>query len=133
MARGKIKTKQYSTLKKGLDAESSADNKYQPEFPQTEDSNGERNSNNDESFDSNYDEEIPMKKQGSGKFYYSTPAKRGSRKPKAPAYNAKKNPKDIYTKKGDDSSYEEEQSKGGRKYAGDDSSDSNNSGDDRDD
>ena len=53
-----------------------------------------------------------MKKQGSGKVYNSTPAKRGSRKPKAPAYTAKKNPKYLYTNKGDDSSKEEEQSKG---------------------
>ena len=34
-----------------------------------------------------------MKKQGSGKVYNSTPSKRGSRKPKAPAYTAKKRPK----------------------------------------
>ena len=73
-----------------------------------------------------------MKKQGSGKLYDSIPAKRGSRKPKAPAYTAKKNPKDLYTKKGDDSSDEEEQSKGENNDAGDDSSDPKDSGDNRD-
>ena len=74
-----------------------------------------------------------MKKQGSGKVYDSTPAKKGSRKPKSPAYTSKKKPKDLYTKKGDDSSNKEEQSKGKKKDAGDDSSDYNNSGDNRDD
>ena len=104
MARGKIKTKQYRTLEKDLDAEASADNKDQTEVYQNEDSTGEGNSNNDDSFDSNYDEEILTRKQGSGKVYDSTPEKRGSRKPKAPAYTAKKKLKDLYTKKGDDSS-----------------------------
>ena len=55
MARGKIKTKQYRTLEKDLDAEASADNKDQTEVSQTRDSTGEGNSNDDESFDSNYD------------------------------------------------------------------------------
>ena len=36
-----------------------------------------------------------MKKQGSGKVYDSTPVKRGPRKPKAPDYTARKNPKYI--------------------------------------
>ena len=40
MARGKSKTKQYSSLDKDLDAEASADNKDQPEVSQTEDSTG---------------------------------------------------------------------------------------------
>ena len=79
MAKGKSKTKQSSTLKKNLYAEASADNKDQTEVSQTRDSTGEGNSNDDESVDSNYDEEIPMKKQGSGKVYDNTPAKRGSR------------------------------------------------------
>ena len=74
-----------------------------------------------------------MNKQGSGKVYDSTPSKRGSRKPKDPAYTAKKNPKDLYMKKGDGSSNNEEQSKGKKKDAGDDSSDPNNSGDNGDD
>ena len=74
-----------------------------------------------------------MKKQGSGKIYDSTPVKRGYRKPKAPAYTANKNPKDLYTKKGDDSSDKEEQSKSKRKDAGNDSSDPNDSSDNRDD
>ena len=68
------------------------------------DSTGEVTSNDDDSFDSKYDEEILMKKQGSGKVYDSTPAKRRSRKPKSPAYTAKKKPKYLYTKQGDDSS-----------------------------
>ena len=85
------------------------------------------------SFDSNYDEEIPMKKQGSGKVYDSTPTKRGYRKPKSPVYTAKKKTKDIYMKKGDDSSYKEEQSKGKKKDAGNNRSDPNNGGDDRED
>ena len=71
-----------------------------------------------------------MKKKGSEKVYDITPAKRGSRKPKAPAYTSKKNPKYIYNKKCGDFSEEEEQSKGGNKDAGDDRSDYNNSGDD---
>ena len=91
MARGKSNTKQCSILKKDLDAEASADNKGQTEVSQTEDSTGEGTSNYDDSFDSNYDEEIPMKKQGSGKVYDITPAKRGSRKsnlqPKLPRKN----------------------------------------------
>ena len=70
-----------------------------------------------------------MKKQGSGKVYDSTPAKRGSRKPKASPYTTKKNLKYLYTKKGDDSSDEEEQSKGKSKDAGGDSSDPNDSSD----
>ena len=74
-----------------------------------------------------------MKKQGSGKVYDSTPAKRGSRKPKDPAYTAKKNPKDLYTKKCDDSSNKENQSKGKKKDAGKDSSDPTDSGDNGDD
>ena len=73
-----------------------------------------------------------MRKQGSVKVYDSTPAKRGPRNPKSPAYTAKKNPKDLYTKKGDESSDKEEKSKRKRKDAGDDSSDPNDSGDDRD-
>ena len=56
MARGKSKTKKYSTLEKDLDAEASADNKYQPGFSHTKDSTGEGTSNDDDSFDSNYDE-----------------------------------------------------------------------------
>ena len=132
MARFKSKTKKSSTLEKDLDAETSADNKDQTEVSQTDDSNGEGTSNDDESFDSNYDEEIPMKKKGSGKVYDSTPAKRGSRKPKSPAYTAKKNPKDLYTKKGDEYSNKEEQYKGKRKYAGNNSSDPDDSGDNGD-
>ena len=85
IARGKSKTKKSSTLEKGLDSEASADNKDQTEVSQTEDSTGEGPSHDDDSFDLNYDEEITMKKQGSGKIYDSTPAKRGSRKPKAPS------------------------------------------------
>ena len=123
VARGKSKTKQSSTLEKYLDAGASADNKDQTEVSQNEESTGEGTSNFDDSFDSKYYEEISMKKQGSGKVYDSTPAKRGSSKPKAPAYTAKKKPKDIYTKKGDDSSNKEEQSKGKKKDAGDNRSD----------
>ena len=133
MARGRSKTKQYSNLEKDLDDEASADNKDQTEVYQTKDSTGEGTSKYDDSFDSNYDEEIPMKKQGSGKVYDSTPAKRGSRKPKDPAYTAKKNPKDLYTKKCDDSSNKENQSKGKKKDAGKDSSDPTDSGDNGDD
>ena len=129
MARGKGKTEQSSTLEKNLDYEASAQNKDKSEVSQTEDSTGEGNSNNDDSLESNYDEEIPMKKQGSGKVYDSTPAKRGSRKPKASPYTTKKNLKYLYTKKGDDSSDEEEQSKGKSKDAGGDSSDPNDSSD----
>ena len=55
-ARDKSKTKQSSTLEKDLDAEASADNKDQTEVSQTKESTGEENSNDDESFDSNYDE-----------------------------------------------------------------------------
>ena len=73
MARGKGKTKQSSTIKKDPDDEASVDNKDKYEVSQTEDSTGEGNSNNDDSLESNYDEEIPMKKQGSGKVYGSTP------------------------------------------------------------
>ena len=129
MARGKGKTKQSSNIEKDLDDEASADNKDKSEVSQTEDSTGENNSNNDDFLDSNYDEEIPMKKQGSGKVYDSTPAKRGYRKPKASPYTAKKKLKYLYTKKGDDSSDEEEKSKGKRKDAGGDSSDPNDSSD----
>ena len=129
MARGKSKTKQSSTLEKDLDAEASADNKDQPEVYQTEESTGEGTSNDDDPFDSNYDEEINMKKQGSGKVYDSIPTKRVSRKPKAPAYTAKKKLKYLYTKKVDEPSDEEEQYKRKSKDAGDDSSDPNNSGD----
>ena len=57
-----------------------------------------------------------MKKQGSVKIYDSNPVKRVPRKPKAPAYTAKKNLKDLYMKKTDDSYDEEEQSKSKRKY-----------------
>ena len=106
MARGKRKTKQSSTLKKYLDAGTSTDNKDQTEVSQNEESTGEGTSNYDDSFDSKYYEEIYMKKQGSGKVYDSTPAKRVSSKPKAPAYTAKENPNYLYTKKGDDSSDE---------------------------
>ena len=73
-----------------------------------------------------------MKKQVYGKVYDSTPAKRGPRKPKAPAYTAKKYPKDLYMKKGDESSNKEEQSRSKRKDAGDNSCGLNDSGDDRD-
>ena len=73
-----------------------------------------------------------MKKQSSIKVYDSTPAKRGSRKPKDPAYTSNKKPKYLYTKKVDESSNEEEQSKGKRKDAGDNSSDPNNSSDNGD-
>ena len=73
-----------------------------------------------------------MKKQGSVKVYDSAPAKRGPRKPKAPAYTAKEKPKYLYTNKGDEPSDEEEQYKSKSKDAGDDSSDPNNSGDNRD-
>ena len=76
MNRGKSKTKQSSTLEKDLDAEVSADNKYQPEFSHTKDSTGEGTSNDEDSFDYNYDEDISMKKQGYVKFYDGTPAKR---------------------------------------------------------
>ena len=129
MARSKSKTNQSSTLEKDLDAKASANNKDQPEFYQTEDYTGEGTSNDDDSFDFNYDEEITMKKQISGKVYDSTPVKRGSKKPKSPAYTAKIKPKYLYTKKGDDSSNEEEQSKGKRNDSGDDSYDPNDSGD----
>ena len=61
MARGKSKTKQSSTLEKDLDAEASENNKDQTEVSQTNNSTVEGNSNDDDSFDSNYDEEIPMK------------------------------------------------------------------------
>ena len=74
-----------------------------------------------------------MKKQVSGKVYDSIPAKRGSSKLKDPAYTAKKNPKDLYTKKGNDSSNEDDQSKGKKRDAGDDISDPNDSGDNGDD
>ena len=74
-----------------------------------------------------------MKKQGPGKVYDITHAKRGFRKPKAPAYTAKKNRKDLYRNKGDDSSDEDEQSKRKRKDAGKDISDPNDSGDDGED
>ena len=47
MARGKSKINQSSTLKKDLDAEVSAGNKYQPEISHTEDSTGEGTSNNE--------------------------------------------------------------------------------------
>ena len=127
MARGKGKTKQSSTMEKDLDDEASVENKDKSEISKTEDSTGEGNSNNYDSLDSNYDEEIPKKKQGSGKVYDITPAKRGSRNPKASPYTDKKNLKYLYTKKGDDSSEEEEQSKGKRKDAGGDSSDTNDS------
>ena len=80
MDRGKGKTKQSSTIEKDLDDEASAENKDKSEVSQTEDSTVDNNSNNDDSLDSNYNEEIPMKKQGSGKVYDSTPAKRGSKK-----------------------------------------------------
>ena len=133
MAIGKSKIKQSSTLKKDLDAEVSADKKYQPEVSYTEESIGEGTTNDGEPFDSNYDEYISMKKQGSDKVYDSNPAKRGPSKPKSPAYTAKKNPKDLYKKKGDDSSDEEEKPKRKRKDAGDDSSDPNDSDDDGDD
>ena len=133
MARCKSKTKQSSILEKDLDAEASSDNKDQTENYQTEDSTGEGTSNDDNSFDFNYNEEIPMNKQGSVKVYDSTTAKRGSSKTKAPAYTSKKKPKDLYTKKGDESSDKEDQSKGERKDAGDDSSDLYYSSDNRDD
>ena len=74
-----------------------------------------------------------MKKQGSVKVYDSTTAKRGSSKTKAPAYTAKKKPKDLYTKKGDESSDKEDQSKGERKYAGDNNSNPEDIGDNRED
>ena len=56
MAKGKSKTKQSSTIEKDLDDESSADNEDQTEVSQTKDSTGEGTSNDDESFDSKYDE-----------------------------------------------------------------------------
>ena len=132
MAVGKSKTKQYSTLKKDLDDEVSAGNKDQPEVSHYEESTGEGTSNYEDSFDSNYDDDISMKKQVSGKVYDSTPAKRGPRKPKVPAYTTKTISKDIYTKKGDYSSGEEEQSKRKMKDAGNDSSDHKVSGDNGD-
>ena len=76
MARGKSNSKQSSTLKKDLDAEVPADNKDQPEVSHTKDSTGEGTSNDEDSFDSNYDEDISMKKQGSGKVY-DRPLRRG--------------------------------------------------------
>ena len=69
-----------------------------------------------------------MKKQGSGTVYDRTPAKRGRWQPQSPAYTAKSMPRDIYTKKGDDSSNKEEQSK--RKDAGNDAPDPKKCGDD---
>ena len=90
MARVNRKTKQCSTLEKDLDAEASSDNKYQPGVSQTEDSTGEGTSNDDNSFEYNYDEEIPMKKQGSDKVFDPTPVKRRSSMPKVPSYTAKK-------------------------------------------
>ena len=74
MAIGKSNIKQSSNLNKDLDAEVSAGNKDQPEVSHTEDSTEERTSNNEDSFDSNYDEDISMKKQCSYKVYDSTPA-----------------------------------------------------------
>ena len=73
------------------------------------------------------DEDISMKKQGSGTFYDRNLAKRGSSEPQAPAYTVKRKPNDLYTKKGDESSNKEKQSK--RKDAGDNSPDPNDSGD----
>ena len=73
-----------------------------------------------------------MKKQGAGKVYDSTPAKRGPRKPKALACTAKENPKYLYRKKGDESFNKEEQSKSKGKGAGNDSSGPNDIGDNGD-
>ena len=91
MAIGKSNIKQSSNLNKDLDAEVSEGNKDQPELSHTEDSTEESTSNDEDSFDSNYDEDISMKKQSSYKVYDSTPAKRGHRKLKAPACTANKN------------------------------------------
>ena len=132
MARDKSRTKQSSTLKKDFDAEFSAGNKDQPDVPHTQESTVEGNSNNEDSFDSNYDEDISMKKQVSVKVYYSTPEKRGPRKPPDPFYTARENPNGFYMKKGDGSSDEEEQPKRKREDAGNDISDTNDSGDNGD-
>ena len=55
MARSKSNIKQCSTLKKDLNAVVSAGNKDQPEVSHTEESTGEGTSNDEDSFDSNYD------------------------------------------------------------------------------
>ena len=65
-----------------------------------------------------------MKKQGAGAVYYGNPTKSGRRELQAPVYTVKRKPRDLYTKKVDESSDEEEQSKSKRKDAGDDSPDS---------
>ena len=98
---------------------------------EAEDTNRRGASDNEDSAGSQDDKDISTKKQGSGTVYDKTPDKRGRREPQAPAYTAKRKPRDLYTKKGDDSSDEEEQSK--RKDAGDDAPDPNNSGNNGDD
>ena len=104
MARGKSRTEKSRTLVEGFVAEDLA--KKISIFGDTEagDTKSRGYSCNEDSTGSKDDEDISMKKQGSGTVYDRTPTKRGRRYSQAPAYNTKKNPRNIYTKKGDDSS-----------------------------
>ena len=97
---------------------------------EAEDTKSRGVSDNEDSAGSQDNEDISMKKQGSYTVYDRIPAKRGRWYPQAPTYTAKRNPRYIYKKKGDNSSNEEDTYK--RKDAGDGAPDTNDSGDDRD-
>ena len=129
MARGKARTKKSRNLVEELDAEDSAKKRSIFGDNKAEDTKSRGASDNEDSAGSQDDEDISMKKEGSGTVYDRTPAKRGRWEPQYPAYNAKSNPRDVYTKKVDDSSNEEDKSK--RKDTGYNAPDPNNSGDNR--
>ena len=131
MARGKSRTNKSRTLVEDLDADNSANKRSIFWDTEDEDSKSMGALDNEDSAGYQEDENISVKKQGSGTVYDRTPARRGRWEPQASAYNAKRKPRDIYTKKVDDSSEKEEQSK--RKDAGNDAPDPNGSGEDEDD
>ena len=131
MARGKARTKRCSTLVKDLGAEDLSMKSFIFGDNQAEENKSRIASDNEDSVGSQEDEDIYMKKQGSGMVYDRTPAKRGNRDLQAPAYTAKRKLRNLYTKKGYESSREEEQYKS--KDAGDVAPDRNDSGDDGDD
>ena len=126
-ARGKARTKKSRNLVEDLDAEYSAKKRSIFGDTKAEETKSRGYSDDEDSARFQDNEDISMKKQGYGTVYYRTTAKRGLWELQVPYYTAKRNPRDIDSKKGDDSYDEEDKSK--RKYAGNDAPDSNNSGD----
>ena len=109
MARGKAMTKKSRTILEDLDAEDSAKKRSIFGDTDAEDTNRRVASDDEDSAGYQDYDDISMKKQGAGTVYYMTPANRGRWEPHAPAYITKRNQRDIYANKGDDSLDKQEQ------------------------